>query len=82
MSSSDAYCTRLKVQKDDRDPRPMKGVADDLALQLASYIAAAIAVRAAGGWAMDFLMKFNMGFHKSLELARATVLPVRRTLQD
>ncbi|KAL3917254.1 MAG: hypothetical protein SGILL_004801 [Bacillariaceae sp.] len=55
----------VKVAK---DPAPMKGYADDIALQLASDVAAAISLRAAGGWAIGGLMRFNLGVGKSLEL--------------
>lgn len=37
-------------------------------MQLASDVAAAIALRAASSWAFDLLMKFNMEQGKSLEL--------------
>ena len=68
----------LKIVDDGECPGPPLAFADDIAMLLASDIAAAIALRAAGSWAMAALMRFNLGPGKSLELRRSTTQPGRR----
>ena len=71
----------LKIIDDGESPGPLLAFADDIALLLASDIAAAIALRAAGSWAMEALMRFNLGPGKSLELRRAMTQPGRRNME-
>ena len=61
----------LRIVDDGNCPAPLKAFADDIALQLTSDVAAAIALRAAGGWAADLLMRFNMEQGKSVELVES-----------
>ena len=71
----------LKVVDDGRSPPPIKSFADDIALQLASGIAAAIALRAAGMWARLGLLEFNVGVGKSLQvLDYGTCMSAQRSL--
>jgi len=70
----------LKIIDDGESPGPLLAFADDVALLLASDVAAAIALRAAGSWAMAALMRFNLGPGKSLELHRSTTQPGRRMI--
>ena len=72
----------LKIVDDGECPGPMLAFADDIAMLLASDIAAAIALRAAGSWAMAALMRFNLGPGKSLELRRSTTQPGRRMVEN
>ena len=58
----------LRIVDDVGCPAPVKAFADDIAFQLASDVAAAIALRAATSWASDMLMRFNLDRGKSVEL--------------
>ena len=70
----------LKTIDNGECPGPLLAFADDIALMLTSDIAAAIALRAANSWAMDSLMKFNLGPGKSPELRRIRAQPGRITV--
>lgn len=56
------------IVEDGNCPAPLQSFADDIALQLASDVAAEISLRVEGGWAAEVFMKFNMEQGKSLEL--------------
>lgn len=49
---------------------PLNALADEIVLQPASDVAAERSLRAAGGWAADLLMRFNMELGKSLDLIK------------
>ena len=72
----------LKIIDDGECPGPLLAFADAIALMLTSDIAAAISLRTANSWAMDALMKFNLGPGKFLELRRSRAQPGRRTVDD
>lgn len=50
----------LRILNNGNCPAPLKAFAGDIALQIASDVAAAIALRAVGGWTSDLLMRFNL----------------------